>query len=205
MAPQTEADTRRTCIVTRKVQEPAAMIRFVLGPDGEVVPDLKHKLPGRGVWVTAHSRALETAVKQKRFAKAFKRSCRADADLPLRTAALLRREALGLLALANKAGLVVCGFEKVAAAIASGKVRILIEAADGAEAGRRRLRRGTPPGSAVVGVFTSAELDLALGRTNVVHAAVTRGGLAERLLGAARRVASYEKTDFESTGPLLSE
>jgi predicted RNA-binding protein YlxR (DUF448 family) len=199
-----QAEGGRTCIVTRRVESPEAMIRFVLSPEGEVVPDLKHKLPGRGVWVIANSRALAAAVAQKRFARAFRRNCRVDAALPDRTAELLRREALGLLSLANKAGLVVCGFEKTAAALASGKARILIEAADGAQGGRLKLRSAAPPGCAVVEPFTSGELSLALGHTNVIHAAVTRGGLAERLLGAARRVSSYEKPDVESTEPLLN-
>lgn len=199
--PGAGVETERMCIVTRKVLEADALIRFVLGPGDEVVPDLRRQLPGRGVWVTANSSALAAAVREKRFARAFRQSCRVDADLAQRTAALLRKEARELLSLANKAGLVVAGYEKTAAALASRDVRLLIEAADGAADGRRKLRAGKPPGCETVDVFASAELDLALGRANVIHAAVTKGGLAERLLNAARRVALYEKPDFELTKP----
>jgi predicted RNA-binding protein YlxR (DUF448 family) len=192
-----EAETERMCILTRRVHVPEAMIRFVLGPDKQVVPDLRRKLPGRGVWVTANSQALARAIREKRFAKAFRQACRADADLTTRIAGLLRRDTRELLSLANKAGLVVAGHDKTAAALASQRVRILLEAADGAEGGRRKLRTKAPPGCEIVDTLTSAELDLALGRTNVIHAAVTDGPLAERLLSAARRVAFYEKQDLD--------
>ncbi len=199
--PEAMVEAERMCIVTRTVREPDAMIRFVLGPGNEVVPDLRRQLPGRGVWVTATAQALGTAVREKRFARAFKQSCRVDADLAERTLGLLRRDARDLLSLANKAGLVVAGYEKTAAALASGKMRILIAAADGAEDGQRKLRAKNVPGCEIVAIFTSTELDLALGRTNVIHAAVANGGLAERLLNAARRVALYEKLDFDVTKP----
>jgi predicted RNA-binding protein YlxR (DUF448 family) len=185
------------CILTRRIQAPEAMIRFVLGPDRQVVPDLRRKLPGRGVWVIANAQALARAIREKRFAKAFRQACRADADLTTRIAGLLRRDTRELLSLANKAGLVVAGHDKTAAALAAQRVRILLEAADGAEGGRRKLRTKAPPGCEIVDTLTSAELDLALGRTNVIHAAVTDGPLAERLLSAARRVAFYEKQDLD--------
>lgn len=192
------------CIVTRKVMPADAMIRFVLGPGNEVVPDLRQQLPGRGVWVTANSQTLAAAIREKRFARAFRQACRVDADLAARTAGLLRREARELLSLANKAGLLVAGYEKTAAALASQKVRILIEAADGAEGGRRKLRVRNLPGCEIVDIFTSAELDLALGRANVIHAAVAKGGLAERLLNAARRVALYENAGLRIDGTTVS-
>ena len=198
------AEAERMCIVTRTVREADAMIRFVLGPGNEVVPDLRRQLPGRGVWVTANSRTLALAIKEKRFARAFKRGCHVDADLAERTAALLRRDARELLSLANKAGLVVAGYEKTAAMLASRSARILLAAADGAADGRRKLRARKLPGCEVVDIFTSSELDLALGRANVIHAAVANGGLAERLLNAARRVAFYEKLDFDLTEPTVS-
>ncbi len=187
------------CIVTRQRLDPDTMIRFVLGPGDVVVPDLHRRLPGRGVWVAANSQALARAVKEKRFVSAFKQPCRVEADLVARTAGLLRREARELLSLANKAGLVVTGYERTAAALVANDVRILVEAADGADDGRRKLRAKIAPRCETVDVFTSAELDLALGRTNVVHAAVIEGRLAERLLNAARRVAFYENPDVEDT------
>ena len=123
--------------------------------------------------------------------------------MPSAPPALLRRDARELLSLANKAGLVVAGYEKTAPRWLPG-VPLLIAAADGAADGRRKLRAGKPPGCEIVDIFTSTELDLALGRANVIHAAVAKGGLAERLLNAARRVALYEKPDFESDETTVS-
>jgi predicted RNA-binding protein YlxR (DUF448 family) len=181
----------RKCIVSGEEREKSDLIRFVLGPGDEVVPDLQQKLPGRGVWLAADRRALERAIAENRFAKSFKAKCRVDPDLPARLESLIRQEARQYLALANKAGLVVAGYEKTAEALAAGRAKLLLEAADGAEDGRRKLRARRPQGCEIVAIFTSRELDLALGRANVIHAAVAKGGLAEKLLSAARRVESF--------------
>jgi uncharacterized protein len=181
----------RKCIVSGEEHEKADLIRFVLGPGDEVVPDLQQKLPGRGVWLAPDRRALERAMAENRFSKAFKAKCRVDPALPARLEALIRQDARQYLALANKAGLVVAGYEKTADALAAGRARVLLEASDGAEDGRRKLRAKRPEGCEIVAIFTSRELDLALGRANVIHAAVAEGGLAEKLLGAARRVESF--------------
>jgi uncharacterized protein len=181
----------RRCIVSGEEHDKSELIRFVLGPDGEVVPDLRQKLPGRGVWLAASRRALERAIAENRFARAFKAKCRVDPDLPARLESLIRQEARQYLALANKAGLVVAGYEKTAEALAAGRARLLIEAVDGAEDGRRKLRAKRPEGCEIVAIFTSRELDLALGRANVIHAAVAKGSLAEKLLSAARRVEGF--------------
>ncbi len=90
----------------------AQLIRFVVGPDGEAVPDLKRKLPGRGVWVTATRDVLGEAIKRKVFARGFKRDVRLPADLLDRTERLLEQSALDALAIAGKAGSVVCGFRQ---------------------------------------------------------------------------------------------
>jgi len=177
--------------VSGEEHDKADLIRFVLGPDNEIVPDLQQKLPGRGVWLAADRKALEKALAENRFAKAFKAKCRVDAGLPARLEDLIRQEARQYLALANKAGLVVAGYEKTAEALAKGRARLLIEAADGAEDGRRKLRAKRSEGCEIVAIFASHELDLALGRANVIHAAVAKGGLAEKLLSAARRVEAF--------------
>ena len=104
------AVSSRKCIVSGEEHDKADLIRFVLGPDNEIVPDLQQKLPGRGVWLAADRKALERALAENRFAKAFKAKCRVDAGLPARLEDLIRREARQYLALANKAGLVVAGF-----------------------------------------------------------------------------------------------
>ncbi|MGH6875317.1 MAG: RNA-binding protein, partial [Aestuariivirgaceae bacterium] len=170
--PEDPALSSRKCIVSGEEHDKADLIRFVLGPDNEVVPDLQQKLPGRGVWLAADRKILERAIAENRFAKAFKAKCRVDPGLPARLESLMRQEARQYLALANKAGLVVAGYEKTADALAAGRVKLLLEAADGAEDGRRKLRAKRPEGCEIVAIFTSGELDLALGRANVIHAAV---------------------------------
>jgi uncharacterized protein len=181
----------RQCIVTGERLPTHALIRFVLSPDGQVVPDLKHELPGRGVWVKARSETVSKAIADGRFAKAFRAGCTADSALPQRIAGLIRADARQYLALANKAGLVVAGFERTAEALLSGKARILVEAADGSEDGRRKLRSKRPPGCEIVADFDSRELSLALGRANVIHAALAEGSLTEKFLAAARLAEAF--------------
>ena len=108
----------RTCIVTREVKDPGELIRFVRSPSGEIVPDLRGKLPGRGVWVTCAATKVADAARRKLFARGFRAECQAAADLEERTGALLRAEALACLSLANKAGLVSAGFERMNALLA---------------------------------------------------------------------------------------
>jgi predicted RNA-binding protein YlxR (DUF448 family) len=179
------------CIATGERLDSKDLIRFVLGPGAEVVADLKHKLPGRGVWVKAARDAVAAAVTKQLFPKAFRTKCTASPDLPARVESLLRQEARQYLALANKAGLVVAGYDKTLAALVAGKARLLLEAADGSEDGRRKLRGKRPSNCEIVATFDSRELDLALGRANVIHAAVADGSLAEKLLAAVRRVEAF--------------
>src|SRR5688572_17456412 len=129
----------RRCIVTRRALEKPAMIRFVIGPDGQVTPDLKERLPGRGLWVTATRAALDQAIVRHAFSKAAKQSVKAAPDVADRVVELARREVAELLGLARKSGQLVAGFEKVEAALRAGKVRVLVAASDGAEDGRGKL------------------------------------------------------------------
>jgi predicted RNA-binding protein YlxR (DUF448 family) len=186
----------RTCIVTREVKDPDELIRFVRAPSGEVVPDLRCKLPGRGVWVSCAASKVAEAARRKLFARGFRADCRAPADLGERTGLLLREEALACLSLANKAGLATAGFERVAELARKGRLAVLVEAADGAADGRRKLRgklkeAGTSP--EIIDVFESPELGLALGQSHVIHAAIAEGGLARKFLAAARRFAAYRE------------
>jgi uncharacterized protein len=183
--------SERQCIVTGERLPTDKLIRFVLSPEGEVVPDLKHELPGRGVWVKARSETVARAVADGRFAKAFRARCKADSALPLRIAGLIRANARQYLALANKAGLVAAGFERTAETLASGKARVLVEAEDGSEEGRGKLRSRRPPACEIVAAFDSRELGLALGRSNVIHAALAEGSLTERFLAATRLVEAF--------------
>ena len=187
---------QRLCVVTRAVRPVAELLRFVIGPNGEVVPDVKGKLPGRGVWVTATRQTLEAAVKRHAFARGFKRDARVAADLVPQTETLLLRAALDALAMAGKAGLVAVGFAKVDAALEHGEVIALLHAAEGSPDGIRKLeavsRRRTPEkGPPVIEFLTAEQLDLALGRPNVVHAALLAGPASDTCLSRLRRLGRF--------------
>jgi predicted RNA-binding protein YlxR (DUF448 family) len=187
--------TLRRCIVTRQALEKPAMIRFVVDPEGRVTPDLKERLPGRGLWVTASREALDQAVARHAFSKAAKQSVKVAPDLTERVAELAKREVAELLGLARKSGQLVAGFEKVEAAIRAGKVRILVAARDGAEDGRGKLARLAGSGVEICAPLTAADLAQALGREHAVHAAIKAGGIAEKTIIAARRLAALEQGD----------
>lgn len=187
--------TLRRCIVTRQALEKPAMIRFVIDPEGRVTPDLKERLPGRGLWVTASREALDQAVARHAFSKAAKQSVKVAPDLTERVAELAKREVAELLGLARKSGQLVAGFEKVEAAIRAGKVRVLVAAGDGAEDGRGKLARLAGSGVEICAPLTAAELAQALGRERAVHAAIKAGGIAEKTIIAARRLSALEQGD----------
>jgi predicted RNA-binding protein YlxR (DUF448 family) len=175
--------SERFCVVARAVKPAADMLRFVAGPDGTVVPDIKRKLPGRGVWVTATRTAVVEAVKRGAFKRGLKTNINVPADLADVVDRLLVRAALDALAIANKASRVITGFERVERAIAGHQVTALIHAADAAPDGVRKLaaalRRQSEgnqaPAVPAIRAFTASQLDLALGRPNVIHAALLGG------------------------------
>jgi uncharacterized protein len=190
----------RLCASTGTVRPVDDMIRFVLSPDGAAVPDLKRRLPGRGVWITATRSALGNAITRKAFARSFKRDVRIAPDLVATTERLLERAALDALAIAYKARRVVAGFAKVEAALAQGDAAALLHASDAAPDGVRKLnaimrRGGDHAGGrgpvAVLDAFTSLQLDLALGRSNVVHAALLAGPESKAFLTRATRLARF--------------
>jgi len=204
--------TMRMCAVTRKVRPIGELIRFVISPQGEVVPDLKRKLPGRGLWVSASRQTVAEAVRRNQFAKGFKREIRARATLPADTEALLVRSATEALAMAAKARQVVSGFSKVEGALAQGQAQALIHASDGAADGIRKLdaivrqKRGNigesqdfPQDFPIVNVLTSAELDLALGRSNVIHAALLAGPASKTFLSRCQILVRYRMADADKT------
>jgi predicted RNA-binding protein YlxR (DUF448 family) len=198
-----EADTalaERMCIVTREVADESELIRFVRGPDGAVVPDLARKLPGRGVWVGLNRSRVAEAVRKKLFSRGFGVEALAAPALADVTGALLRKAALSYLSLAKKAGEAVAGAEKVAEMAASGRARVILHAVEAAANGREKIDSRITGEVEVLSLFTSAEMDLAFGRTNVIHAAVARGGLSEKLLAAVRRVTQYETPPGTQTG-----
>jgi predicted RNA-binding protein YlxR (DUF448 family) len=190
----------RTCIVTRQTLPEEKLIRFVAGPEGVVVPDLARKLPGRGLWVEAQRGSVEQAVRKGAFARAAKAPLKASPDLADLVENLLKARLLQSLGLARRAGELTWGFEKVAAAIAAGRVAWMVEAADGAHDGRRKLlqtaaRQPEPP--RLIGVFSNAELSLALGLENVIHLAFLAGRGAERWTLDVERLSGFR--------PLLPE
>ena len=200
--------TMRMCAVTRKVRPIGELIRFVISPQGEVVPDLKRKLPGRGLWVAASRRTVAEAVRRHQFSKGFKRDVRVAATLPADTEALLVRSATEALAMAAKARQVVSGFAKVEGLLEQGKAEALIHASDGAAdgirkldaiAGQRSRNIGESPVLAIVTVLTSAELDLALGRSNVIHAALLAGPASKTFLSRSHVLVRYRMADDDGT------
>jgi predicted RNA-binding protein YlxR (DUF448 family) len=199
--PRSAAARERLCVATRSVKPVEGMIRFVVGPEGQLVADLKRRLPGRGVWVTATRRALAEAIRRGAFARSFKRDVRVGPDLAEEVEHLLERAALDALAIAYKAGEVVAGFAQVEAALRQKPVTALLHAADASPDGVRKIaaaanRRFGPQAAHIpmVASFTSAQLDLALGRANVVHAALLAGRASGSFLERCRSLAGF-RTD----------
>jgi hypothetical protein len=229
--------------VTRERKPESELLRFVLDGQGNVTPDIKRRLPGRGVWVTANRSVLAEGIRRRVLLRSLKadgaspRQTRDGAaagqaagpgnessaqgvlaggtgDLPAVVEKLLRQSALGALSMANKAGQLTLGFEAVARALAAGGVVGLIHASEAAEDGRRKLDRmfvrdvgetnrddgvsGGPSGprreesvGPVIGIFSCDELSSAVGRANVVHAALKKGGASASFLKEAHRLSSY--------------
>ena len=180
--------------MTRQRGAPEAMIRFVRGPDGALAPDIKSRLPGRGVWVTARADLVAQAARKRLFARSLKTQVDAAPQLADDVDRLLEADCLQMLSLANKAGAVMAGFGKVADSFAQGSVGALIEANDGGEDGKRKLAqaaRRVGSTAPVIGLFSSLQLDLALGRTNVIHAALAEGGPTTAFIARCCRLAAY--------------
>jgi len=184
----------RRDIVSGEVMDEARLVRFVAGPDGQVVPDLARKLPGRGIWVAASREAVETAAKKGLFARAAKARLTAPPGLADQVESLLAARLLAGLGLARKAGDLTLGFEKVLAVVAQGKAAWLIEASDGAEDGRRKVLAAARKASSrprLLATFSSSELGLALGAPNVIHTAFLAGRGAERWTQDVERLAGF--------------
>jgi hypothetical protein len=217
--PRTEKSaTMRMCAVTRQVRPIDALIRFVVAPSGEVVPDIKRRLPGRGLWVSASHHAVAEAVKRNHFSRGFRREVRAAATLADDTEAALVRSAIDALAIAAKAGHVISGFSKVEAALRGeasvggprphAAIEALIHASDGASDGIRKLdalarqnpgNLGKSAEFPIVTALTSAQLDLALGRSNVVHAALLAGPASKTFLSRSQNLVRYRMADDDKT------
>ena len=194
----------RLCAVTRTVKPVGELIRFVVGPQG-VVPDLKRRLPGRGLWITADRATLKDAITRNVFARGFKRDIRATAELVDLTELLLQRSVFDALSIAGKAGLVLTGFAKVEAAIAREPLVGLIHAADAGADGVAKLaaalrQRPDADRIAMIKNLTTAQLDLALGRSNVVHAALLAGPANDTVLARLARLERFRSGEPGDSG-----
>lgn len=206
--PRKNEPLERQCAVSRKVLPIDLLIRFVLDPEGRVVPDLKRKLPGRGVWVTAAREAVVAAEKDRKrvFGRGFKTEVHVEPGLADQIELLMERSALQALSITRKAGELTTGFTKVEAALRAGPVAGLVHASDAAEDGVRKLAavaasgQGVANGCQVVRLFDSTQLDLALGRSNVIHAALLAGSASENFLSRVRELELFRSnTALEET------
>jgi len=195
----------RLCALTREVKPVAELIRFVAAPDGAIVADIKRRLPGRGVWITARRAAIDEAVKRNVFARSLKRAARVAPDLSTTVERQLEAAALDAFSMAYKAGGVAIGFGRTEAALAGETVVAVINASDGAADGARKVvaaaaRRQANENAGeilIVSAFTSAQMDLALGRSNVVHAALLAGPASK---GFLERYRSLERFRIDPGG-----
>ncbi|PWR02180.1 RNA-binding protein [Meridianimarinicoccus roseus] len=177
----------RRCLVTGTRGGKAGLVRFVVGPGDVVVPDILGRLPGRGMWLTADREVLETAVRKRAFSRGAKKQVAPPADLADMVEAALLRRVTDLLSLARKSGAAVAGYEKTKAWLVSGEAEVLLQAADGSERGKAKLRPPDGPDS-LIGIMTASELGLAFGRENVIHGALAGGGLTTRVVEEAARL-----------------
>ena len=184
----------RKCIATGEVRPTAELIRFVVGPDGDVVPDILGKLPGRGIWVTASASALAKATGKGLFSRAAKAAVKVPEDTMDRVEAALVARVVDLISLSRKSGGAVAGFEKVKSWLEKGEARVLVQASDGSERGKGKLRPPAGKGS-FVGVLTANELGLAFGRENVIHGALASGGLTDLVVDEAARLKGLRDAD----------
>jgi Predicted nucleic-acid-binding protein implicated in transcription termination len=206
----------RRCIASGDVLPEDELIRFAVSPDGEVVPDLDASLPGRGIWLKADRKAFAKALAKNDFSKAAKAKVKARPDLAEHVEKLLVSRLLADLGMARRAGLLECGFDQVVRALDK-KVApvVFLQAADAAEDGQRKVvaalkSRGLK--GETIGLLSREELGLALGRENVVHAAVRPSGLADRLIFNAKRLAGLRSSSVNTTnskggpkGPVQNE
>ena len=178
----------RRCIVTRETLPKERMIRFVLGPGREIVPDLAGKLPGRGMWLSARADVLERALNRGAFSRAARGQVHLPPDLRARIESALKGRLRDQVGLARRAGQAVCGFQQVREWLQAGRAAVLVEAVDGSPSERARLagRRDVP----LVLALTAEELGAVFGRDHAVHVAIAPGRIADILVQEASRLAA---------------
>ncbi|TNE41412.1 MAG: RNA-binding protein [Alphaproteobacteria bacterium] len=197
----------RRCIATAQTRPQAELLRFVVGPENQIVPDVTGKLPGRGLWLTPTREALALALKKKAFARAAKAQVAVPDGLEDLIERLLVARAIEGLALARRAGAIVCGFQKVENALRQAPPAALFEASDGAADGRSKLlalakrwQKEQKQPIPVLGCLNSEELGLAFGRGSVIHAALEKSGIAPRILSDFTRLGGFRPMTPEAWG-----
>ncbi|MGD1881178.1 MAG: RNA-binding protein [Paracoccaceae bacterium] len=183
----------RKCIATGKLHPKNGLIRFVIGPDVQIVPDIAGKLPGRGVYVTADKKALKRAVEKKLFARAVRQPVEVQGDLVGEVERQLARRVVDLISLARKSGSAVAGYERVKDWLLKEEAQVLIQASDGSGRGKSKL--STPHYGSYIGWLTADELGLAFGRQTVIHGALASGGLTKRVVEEAQRLKGLREND----------
>lgn len=201
IAPETEpedddSDGHRRCIASGESDAKLALVRFVVAPDGTLTPDIDGRLPGRGIWVGASKALVDEAVTKRLFAKAARREVRVPEGLADLVETLIARHLGAQLGLAKRAGMALSGFDKVEEFIASGKAGVVLLAADAAPNGREKMAKIAAE-LPRIDLLTNQELSLAMGRENVVHAAVARGTFVDRMTAEALRLAGFRQAGAE--------
>ncbi len=197
-------DPERKCIVSGEVQPKAGLIRFCLGPDGMVVPDILARLPGRGFYIAADRAMIDKAAAKGLFARAARQPVKSPENLADLVESLLLRRVIELISLARKASGAVMGYEKVKEWLASGKAVMLIQASDGSERGKTKLRAPEGEGR-FIGFLTAQELGLAFGRERAIHAALAAGGLTSRVVEDAARLSGLRLAILGQNGAMVAE
>lgn len=186
-------EPERKCIATGEVQPKHGLIRFVVGPDQMVVPDVLEKLPGRGIWVASNRSALEKATNNRLFSRSAKSAVKLSENLLGDLERQLARRVIDLISLARKSGRAVAGYEKVKDWLIKGQAEVLLQSSDGSERGKSKL--STPYGGSFIGWLTSEELGAAFGRQTVIHCALTSGGITQRVVDEAQRLKGLRRID----------
>ena len=190
----------RKCIATGALRPKDEMLRFVVGPDGSLVPDLDGCLPGRGLWLSAERDMVNTVCAKGLFSRAARHGVEVSANLADQLEGLMVRRCLDLLGLARRAGEAVAGFEKAKAWLREGKGGVILQAWDGATDGREKIK-ALAPGLATVDLFEARELGRALGRDCCVHVVMAEGQLAESLMTEAGRLMAFRQAGAKKEGP----
>ena len=192
--PKNHSEPERRCIATGEVQPKRGLIRFGISPDGQIVPDILEKLPGRGIWVASERSALDEATKKGLFARSAKQAVTLSDTLIDDVETLLAKRLIDGISMARKAGSAIAGFEKVKDWLGKDEARILFQASDGSERGKSKLHAPGGRGS-FFEVLSASELGLSFGRERVIHAALGFGGLTERIREDAIRLSGVRELD----------